>query len=65
MSRQGPFGWCRGQRPGDAARIKRSASADRFAWKPGERIDGPPRRHAQEAVRVLAVDKSARPLHAR
>jgi len=23
---------------------------DRFAWRPGERVDGPPRRRVQEAV---------------
>jgi len=60
MSR-GPFGWCRGQRVADAARIKRAASADRWDWKPGERVDGLPRRRVQKAVKEQAVVKKARP----
>jgi len=60
MSR-GPFGWCRSQRPSDAAKIQRGAAADRFNWRVGERVDGLPRRRAQEAVKDQAVVKSARP----
>jgi len=60
MSRQGPFGWFRGQRPADAAKIKRSSSADRFSWRPGERVDDPPRRRAQEAAGDRAGAKNMR-----
>ena len=59
MSR-GPFGWCRGQRVADAAKIKRSSSADRFAWKPGEVALGSPRRRVQETVNDQASAKNVR-----
>lgn len=61
MSRQGAFRWCQGQRPAAAAKIKRSASPDRFSWRPGERVDGPPRRRAQDTVKDQTAVESARP----
>lgn len=42
------WGWFqKQQRPSDLARIRRAASAARFDWRPGERIDGPTRSPAQ------------------
>jgi hypothetical protein len=30
---------------------RKTLPPDRFTWRPGERVDGPPRRRAQEAVK--------------
>jgi hypothetical protein len=61
MSR-GPFGWRRSPRPADAAKIRRgAASADRFAWKPGEVALGSPRRRGAAKDRV--VPQNMRPAH--
>jgi len=59
MSR-GPFGWCRNQRPADAAKIQRGAAAGRFPWKPGERVDGLPRRRVQKAAKEQTVAENMR-----
>jgi hypothetical protein len=47
------------QRRPPPPRLAKPLSKDKFAWLPGEQVEGPPRRKAIEAVHSLPLARSA------